>query len=141
MLDFHPESQKTDIQQAVEYLTRVIKRRCTAFLISDFLDNKDFRQTLTIANRKHDVVAIQVYDKRLAELPNIGLMKVHDAESGMEQIIDTSSKAVRNAQATWWRRKSDKLKDTFTRSNVDAVSVRTDQDYVSALMSLFAKRS
>ena len=141
MLDFHPESQKTDIQQAVEYLTRVIKRRCTAFLISDFLDNKDFRQTLTIANRKHDVVAIQVYDKRLAELPNIGLMKVHDAESGMEQIIDTSSKAVRNAQAIWWRRKSDKLKDTFTRSNVDAVSVRTDQDYVSALMSLFAKRS
>ena len=141
MLDFHPESQKTDIQQAVEYLTRVIKRRCTAFLISDFFDNKDFRQTLTIANRKHDVVAIQVYDKRLAELPNIGLMKVHDVESGMEQIIDTSSKAVRNAQATWWRRKSDKLKDTFTRSNVDAVSVRTDQDYVSALMSLFAERS
>ncbi len=141
MLDFHPESLKTDIQQAVEYLTRVIKRRCTAFLISDFLDNNDFRQTLTIANRKHDVVAIQVYDRRLAELPNIGLMKVHDAETGMEQIIDTSSKAVRNAQANWWKKKSDKLNDTFNRSNVDAVSVRTDQDYVSALMSLFAKRN
>jgi len=141
MLDFHPESLKTDIQQAVEYLTRVIKRRCTAFLISDFLDNNDFRQTLTIANRKHDVVAIQVYDRRLAELPNIGLMKVHDAETGMEQIIDTSSKAVRKAQAIWWKKKSDKLNDTFKRSNVDAVSVRTDQDYVSALMSLFAKRN
>jgi len=141
MLDFHPESLKTDIQQAVEYLTRVIKRRCTAFLISDFLDNNDFRQTLTIANRKHDVVAIQVYDRRLAELPNIGLMIVHDAETGMEQIIDTSSKAVRKAQAIWWKKKSDKLNDTFKRSNVDAVSVRTDQDYVSALMSLFAKRN
>lgn len=141
LLDFQPTSQKTDIKQAVEYLTRVIKRRCTAFLLSDFLDNSDFRQPLTIANRKHDLVAIQVYDRRVAELPNIGLMKVHDAETGQEQIIDTSSKAVRNAQAAWWRKKSDSLRDTFNRSNVDAVSVRTDQDYVAALMSLFAKRN
>lgn len=141
LLDFQPSSQKTDIKQAVEYLTRVIKRRCTAFLLSDFLDNSDFRQPLTIANRKHDLVAIQVYDRRVAELPNIGLMKVHDAETGQEQIIDTSSKAVRNAQAAWWRKKSDSLRDTFNRSNVDAVSVRTDQDYVAALMSLFAKRN
>ncbi len=141
LLDFKPESQRTDVRQAVEYLTRVLKRRCTAFMLSDFMDNKDFQQALTIANRKHDVVAIQVYDRRIAELPDVGLMKVRDAETGHEQIIDTSSKAVRNANALWWKHRAEYLRDTFSRSNVDAVSIRTDQDYVSALMGLFARRS
>lgn len=141
LLDFHPESNRTDISQALEYMTRVIKRRCSAFVLSDFMDNKDFRNPLTIANRKHDVVAIQVYDRRIAELPNIGLMKVVDAETGHERFIDTSSKAVRRAQSEWWRHRQDYLRDTFSRSSVDNVSVRTDQDYVTALMSLFAKRS
>ena len=103
-------------------------------------DQHSFLQPLSIASHKHDVVAIQVYDKRVAELPNIGLLKVHDAETGEEQIIDTSSTAVRNAQARWWKQQSMRLKDTFTRSMVDAVSVRTDQDYVSVLKSLFANR-
>ena len=141
LLGFRPESQKTDIKGAVEYLTQVIKRRCTAFLLSDFLDGQDFRQPLTIANRKHDVVAIQVYDRRVAELPNVGLIRMRDAETGHEMIVDTGSSAVRKAHALWWRHMNDRLHDTFTRSNVDAVSVRTDQDYVSALKSLFAQRS
>ena len=141
LLDFQPESQRTDVGQAVEYLTRVIKRRCTAFVLSDFMDAKDFRTPLTVANRKHDVVAIQVYDRRIAELPNIGLIKVRDAETGFERYLDTSSKQVRNAQAKWWKERQEILRDTFTRSNVDSVSVRTDQDYVAALMSLFAQRS
>ena len=141
LLGFTPESRKTDIKGAVEYLTQVIKRRCTAFLLSDFIDGQDFRQPLTIANRKHDVVAIQVYDRRVAELPNVGLMRMRDAESGREMIIDTASAQVRKAHAQWWRHMNERLKDTFTRSNVDAVSVRTDQDYVSALKTLFAQRS
>jgi len=141
LLDFRAESPRTDVGQAVQYMTQALKRRCTAFVLSDFMDAKDFRQPLTIANRKHDVVAIQVYDRRIAELPDVGLMKVRDAETGMERFIDTSSKAVRRAQAEWWRKRSDYLRDTFTRSNVDSISVRTDQDYVTALMSLFAKRS
>ncbi len=141
LLEFKPDSQRTDIKEAVEYLTRVIKRRCTAFMLSDFMDNSDFRQALTIANRKHDVVAIQVYDRRIAELPDVGLMRVKDAETGHEQYIDTSSKAVRKAHAAWWRKKSDSLRDIFNRSNVDTVSIRTDQDYVSALMGLFAQRN
>ena len=110
-------------------------------MLSDFLDSKDFSQALTIANRKHDVVAIQVYDKRVAELPNVGLLKVHDAETGREQVVDTSSAAVRRAHAVWWKSQGERLRDTFNRSNVDAVSIRTDQDYVAALMSLFARRS
>lgn len=141
LLDFHAESRKTDIEQAVQYLTQALKRRCTAFVLSDFMDQKDFRQALTIANRKHDVVAIQVYDRRIQELPDVGLMKVRDAETGLERFIDTSNKHVRQAQQTWWRKRSEYLRDTFTRSNVDNVSVRTDQDYVSALMTLFAKRN
>jgi len=141
LLGFKPASQRTNIKGAVEYLTQVIKRRCTAFLLSDFLDLGEFRQALTIANRKHDVVAIQVYDRRVAELPNVGLMRLKDSETGSEQFIDTSSSAVRRAHALWWKRMNDNLRDTFSRSNVDSVSIRTDQDYVSALMSLFAQRS
>lgn len=141
LLDFKPESSRTNIKMAVEYLTQVIKRRCTCFLLSDFIDEQDFRQALTISNRKHDVVAIQVYDRRIAELPNVGLMRVKDAETGHLQWIDSSSKRVRNAHAQWWRERQNILSDTFSRSNVDYVSVRTDQDYVVALKSLFAQRS
>ena len=141
LLEFKPESTSTDVGQAVEYLTSVIKRRCTAFLLSDFIDEKDFRQPLTIANRKHDVVAVQVYDRRVAELPDVGLMQLRDAETGEEMLIDTSSKKLRNQHAAWWRGQQNRLKDTFTRSGVDNVSVRTDQDYVAALMGLFRQRS
>ena len=141
LLDFSPESKSTDVGQAVEYLTRVIKRRCTAFLLSDFIDRKDYRTALTIANRKHDVVAIQVFDRRMAELPEVGLMKVCDAETGHEQYIDTSSRKVRQAHREWWKNRQLLLQETFTKSNVDSVSIRTDQDYVSSLMTLFAKRN
>lgn len=140
LLDFKPESNRTNVGFALQYMTQAIKRRCTAFVISDFIDKNDFCQTLSIANRKHDVVAIQVYDKRVAELPNIGLVKMHDAETGADLIVDTSSKKVREAQHRWWANLNLKLKDTFNRSNVDSVSIRTDQDYVSSLMLLFAQR-
>ena len=141
LLDFTPQSKSTDIGQAIEYLTQAIKRRCTAFLLSDFIDRKDYRTALTVANRKHDVVAIQVFDRRMADLPDVGLMKVCDAETGHEQYIDTSSRKVRKAHHDWWKNRQNLLQDTFTKSNVDSVSIRTDQDYVSSLMTLFAKRN
>lgn len=140
LLDFKPESTKTDIGFALQYLTQAIKRRCTAFLISDFIDKSDFCQSLSIANRKHDVVAIQVFDKRVAELPNIGLVKMCDAETGYDMVVDTSSRKVRDTQYRWWNNLNLKLKDTFNRSNVDSVSICTDQDYVSSLMTLFSQR-
>ncbi|MBQ2292266.1 MAG: DUF58 domain-containing protein [Bacteroidaceae bacterium] len=140
LLEYKPESQQTNIAFALEYLTRALKRRCIAFMLSDFIDQHSFQKPLSIASHKHDVVAIQVYDKRVAELPDVGLLKVYDAETGQERIIDTSSRAVREAQARWWKQQSMRLKDTFSRSKVDAVSVRTDQDYVSVLRSLFANR-
>ena len=141
LLDFKPESKRTDIKIAVEYLTNVIKKRCTTFMISDFIDENDFRNALTIANRKHDIVAIQVYDRRMAELPDVGLMKVRDAETGHEQWIDTSSRALRRAHNDWWIQRQGVLNETFTQSNVDSVSIRTDQDYVKSLLNLFAKRN
>ena len=141
LLDFKPESKRTDIKMAVEYLTNVIKKRCVTFMLSDFIDDNDYRNALTIANRKHDIVAIQVYDRRLAELPDVGLIKVRDAETGHEQWIDTSSAKLRNAHHAWWKERQVRLAETFTKSNVDSVSVRTDQDYVKSLLNLFAKRS
>ncbi len=141
LIDFRPQSRKTNIRTAFEYLTNVMKRRCTAFVLSDFIDNDNFKNAMTIANRKHDVVAVQVYDRRVAELPSVGLMKVKDAETGVEQWIDTSSVAVRNAHYKWWMDKQAILNDLFKKSNVDSVSVRTDQDYVKALLNLFAKRN
>ena len=141
LLDFKPESKRTDIKMAVEYLTNVIKKRCTTFMISDFIDENDFRNALTIANRKHDIVAIQVYDRRMAELPDVGLMKVRDAETGHEQWIDTSSRALRRAHNDWWIQRQGVLNETFIKSNVDSVSIRTDQDYVKSLLNLFAKRN
>ena len=141
LLDFKPESKRTNIKMAVEYLTNVIKKRCTTFMLSDFIDDNDYRNALTIANRKHDIVAIQVYDRRLSELPDVGLMKVRDAETGHEQWIDTSSAKLRNAHHAWWKQRQDALNETFTKCNVDSVSVRTDQDYVKSLLNLFAKRS
>lgn len=141
LLNFEPESNRTDISAPLQFLTNALKRRCTAFLISDFVDNNDFRDALTIANRKHDIAAIQVYDRRLVELPRIGLMRIHDAESGREVLIDTSSSKVQRALKVWWQNNSRKLEETFKKSRVDYVSIRTDHDYVKGLMNLFAQRS
>ena len=141
MLDFKPESRKTDVRLAVEFLTSVIKRRCTAFMLSDFYSPNDFTQALTICNRKHDVVAIQVYDQRAKTLPDVGLMKVRDAETGHEMYIDTSSKKLRRAHTAYWMKRQEELKESFTKSNVDNVSIATNDDYVKQLLMLFRMRS
>ena len=141
LLFFEPESQKTDIGAAIEYMTNAIKKRCTVFLLSDFFDRKDYSNQLTIANRRHDVVAIQVYDYRMTELPDVGIIKMRDSESGDDILVDTSSRAVRRAHHEWWVKYQGWLRNVFTRSNVDCVSVRTDEDYVKALLGLFRRRS
>ena len=141
MLNFKPESSKTDVRQAIEFLTSVSKRRCTAFVLSDFYVRQDFEQSLIIGNRKHDIVAIQVYDRRAKELPDVGLMKVVDSETGFEQYIDTSSKKLRNAYSKYWANRQNNLMETFNRSNVDNISIATNEDYVRSLLMLFKKRS
>ena len=141
MLNFQPESKRTDVKQAVEFLSSVQKRRTTAFILSDFYVRDEFQQSLQICNRKHDVVAIQVYDQRARELPDVGLMKVVDAETGHEQYVDTGSKALRQAYHKYWNSRQAQLEETFNKSNVDHVSVATNEDFVKALMMLFKQRS
>ncbi|MCD8194413.1 MAG: DUF58 domain-containing protein [Tannerellaceae bacterium] len=141
LIDFHPQDTRTDVGQVLKYLTNAIKKRCTAFVISDFIDKGNFKDALTIANRKHDVVAIQVYDRREAELPAVGLMKIKDAETGQERWIDTSSSSVRRTYREWWERRQAEMNDSFKKSRVDAVSILTEDDYVRALLTLFQKRN
>ena len=141
LIDFQPDHKQTDLGQALKYLTNAIKKRCTAFLISDFIDKGNYQDALTIANRKHDVVAIQVYEHRETELPNVGLMKIKDAETGKERWIDSSSKQVRALYKTWWEKRQSDMNKVFNKCRVDAVSIRTEDDYVKALIALFDKRN
>ena len=143
MLDFKAESTRTDVKLAVEFLTNVMKRSCTAFILSDFytpLEGKSFQTALTIANRKHDVVALQVYDNLMKDMPDVGLIRVRDAETGKEMYLDTSSKRLRRAHHQWFVDQRERLVDIFNKSNVDNISISTSDDYVKALIALFARR-
>lgn len=140
LLTFTPENRKTNLDGVLRYLIKAIKKRCTAFVISDFIDN-GFETALSIANQKHDVVALQVYDNRETELPAIGLVKMRDAESGETKWVDTSDKRVRETYSKWWRQRDQQIQSTFLKSGVDSVKVRTDEDYVRSLISLFKKRA
>ncbi|PKQ64444.1 hypothetical protein BZG02_06445 [Labilibaculum filiforme] len=139
LIDLKPEHRKTDINNALRYLTQVIKKRCTTFVISDFIDD-DFENALTIANKKHDLVALKIFDKREQEIPSIGLIKIKDAESGEYSWIDTSNKKVRENYAKWWADNDNLLTETFKKSGVDVANIRTDQDYVRSLIALFKRR-
>lgn len=140
ILSFEPENNQTDISMALRYLTNAIKKRCTAFLLSDFIDTSDYKQALKIANRKHDLVSVQVYDKMSTELKPLGLMKVYNPETGDDQWIDTSSRKVRSIYRNWWINQQTYMQGAFKQSGVDSVSISTDDDYVKSLLMLFQKR-
>lgn len=139
LIDFKPESQKTKVSEGLRYLTNAIKKRCTAFIISDFMDS-GFDNAINIAGRKHDLVALRVFDKREAELPNIGLTRVYNKETDKKMWVDTSSKKVRDNYKKWWQNHEDYLNKLFLKSGVDVAHISTDQDYVKPLVSLFKKR-
>ena len=141
MLQFEPKGRGTDLNRAIQYVSNAQKKRCTNIIISDFFDPHPFKQSLQIASSKHDVIAIQVYDPREMELPDVGLMKVRDAETGVERWVDTSSRQVRDAYSEWWRQTQEQMQDAFIHSRIDSVSIRTDEDFVPALLSLFKRRS
>ncbi len=140
LLDFKPENNGTDIAYALRFFTDALKKRCTTFLISDFIDDKDFYKALSIASNKHDVIGMQVYDKRDTKMPDVGLIKVRDLESGGTRWINTSSKSVRRTYDKWWYDRQQQVADTMQRCRVDMTSVATDEDYVKALMMLFKNR-
>ena len=140
LIDFKPESTGTNIAMAVEYFADALKRRCTTFLISDFIDKSDYKQALSIACNRHEVMALQVYDKRDASLPDVGLMRVADLETGASRWIDTSSQKVRKAYDKWWYARQQHMVETLRRCRVDFATVATDEDYAKALLSLFHTR-
>ena len=134
------ESKHTDIGKAIEFMDNAIKKRCTAFIMSDFFDNKDFSRQLQVANRRHDVIALQIYDQRMLELPNVGLIKVRDLETDKDIIIDTSSKKVRKAHHEWWIQHQIRFSQNLASSKVDCTHLRTDEDFVQGLSALFQRR-
>ena len=141
LIDFYPEDKQTDIEQALEYMTNSIKKRCTCFVISDFIDEHDFAHALAIANRKHDVVALRVYDPRENQLPPVGMMYLRDAETGEQMWVDTSDKKLREAYEKYAIVREKELDAIFKRSGVDVANIRSDEDYVRALITLFKKRA
>ena len=141
MLDFKPQSRKTDLSCALEFLVSALKRKCTAFLISDFYARKSFEKQMMICSNKHDVVAIQVFDPFAKTLPDVGLMKIMDLETEHEMYIDTSDKKLRNAHSKYWQEREQELESLFKRSNVDSVAIATNEDYVKSLIHLFIQRS
>ncbi len=141
MLDFHPESRKTDISSVLEFIVNAVRHRCTAFLISDFYTRNDFSKQMEVCSRKHDIVAIQVYDIFAKVLPDVGLVKVSDSETGHEMFIDTSSKKVQNAHRMYWEERQETLRRLFNKTNTDSISVATNEDYVKALLQLFRMRA
>lgn len=140
LLDFTPENRGTDLSQALRYMTDALKKRCTTFVISDFITTDNYRTALSVAAGKHDVIGIQVYDKRDASIPDIGLMRIQDLETGAERWIDTSSASVRKILSKWWYERQQQMTETLRKCGVDVASIATDEDYVKALMGLFRKR-
>ena len=140
LIEFTPEHTGTSLSTVLRYMTNAIKKRCTAFLISDFIAPDAFSDALTIANRQHDIVAVQVYDKRETALPDAGLVRLLDAERGSDVWVDTSSRRVRERYAAWWSERQQRMIEALHKSRVDVASVATDEDFVVALMNLFKRR-
>ena len=141
LLDFKPESRGTDIGAALRYFTDAMRKRSTMFVISDFIDSHDYTKALSLARNKHDVMAVQVYDKRDSQMPDVGLMRMTDLETGATRWIDTSSSKVRNAYGRWWYERQQAMTEMLKKSRVNFSSVATDEDYVKALMALFKNRT
>ena len=141
LIDFEPQSRGTDISGAIRYMTNAIKKRCTTFVISDFIQNEPgLENALSIANNRHDIVALRIYDERETELPDIGMIKLKDAETDHYTWVDSSDRRAREIYRQWWYQLSMQLDNNFRKSGVDYVNISTNHDYVRALISLFKKR-
>ncbi len=139
LIEFTPESRKTDLVEPLRYLTNAIKKRCTAFILSDFMSGP-FEDSLKIAARKHDVVALHIFDKRETEMPPVGLVKFTDPETGTEKWVDTSLASVREEYHRYWDEHHKMLSSAFARCGVDVASLDTSEDYVKPLIMLFKRR-
>ena len=140
LLDFDPSHLQTNVRAGLEFLMQVQRRHCIGFLLSDFIDTPDFETQLSIATQKHDIVAVKAYDQRMKELPNVGLIKMQDAETGACVIVDTASQKVRDMHKNWWDNEVERLERMFRKTKVDYVPISTSEDYVKPLQTLFKNR-
>lgn len=145
LIEFEPQEKGTDIGEAFRFLTNAIKKKCTAFLLSDLIDvdadlKPNYEQALKVAVNKHDISVINIYDPREKEIPNVGLIRVRDSESGEERWVDTSSKSVRDFYSDWDRKVYKNAITTLRKYKVESVSIRTDEDYVKGLIMLFKNK-
>lgn len=141
ILDLKPVGKKTDIDVAIQFLNQALKKRCTAFLLSDFIDESDYYTSMSVANRKHEIAALQVFDERDTRLPDVGLIRMSDLETGREMWVDTSSSMVRKEYEKAWYRLKQRVASITARCGVDYISIRTDKDYVKALLEMFRRRA
>ncbi len=145
IIDLEPVSRGTDIGEALRYLTNAIKKKCTAFVLSDMMDADDqgnprYEDALKVAVNRHDLSVIKVHDPREQSIPDLGLVNIHDLETGAGTWVNTSSKHMRAAYEAWYRAVADKEKKMFNRYKVDSVDIATNEDYVKGLMTLFSKK-
>lgn len=139
MLNFTPENKGTSIRTALQFFTNAIKKRSIVFLVSDFID-EDFEDAMKIANKKHDLVALKIFDPRETEIPDIGLVRLCDSETGEMKWVDTSLSSVRNNYRKWWLEKNDRIKHVFTKNGIDSVELQTGEDYIKPLINMFKRR-
>ncbi len=139
LIEFRPRQQETNLTEPLRFLTNAIKKRCTAFLLSDFL-NRGFEDAIKIANKKHDLIGVRIFDEREIELPDIGLIRARDAETSKQIWVDSSDSKVRRQYNNWFKSHNAYLSETFLRSGVDVATIATDQDYIKPLLALFRKR-
>ncbi|MBO2524372.1 MAG: DUF58 domain-containing protein [Bacteroidetes bacterium] len=139
LVDYKPSQVKTDLAEPLRYLTNAIKKKCTAFVISDFV-NCDFEQALKIASEKHDIVALHVMDRGESQLPDLGLMQLKDPETGKYVLTDTSDRLTRMAYEHWWKKQQENNAELFRKVGVDVAELYTDRDYVKELIALFKRR-
>jgi len=140
LIEFQPKSKKTDVGQALKFLSGVLKKRAIVFLISDFMATPDYEQTLKIASKKHDITGVRVYDNREEEIPNIGLVNMLDAETGESMLVNTGSKVVRQQYTAYYQDRLKYFRDTFSRCGAGTVSTRVDESYVTKLLGYFKSR-
>lgn len=139
LLEFEPKSKKTNITEALKFLSNVMKKKAIVFVLSDFIAD-DYQQTLKIVGGKHDVTGIRVYDRREEEIPNLGMVQMEDEETGELMLVNTSSKKIRINYGKYYQERVDYFKDSFTRSGAGSLSSRVDESYVKKLLGYFKRR-
>ena len=139
LLEFKPKSKKTDIAQAIKFLSSVMKKKAIVFVLSDFMAD-DYEKTMKIAANKHDITGIRIYDQREETIPSIGMVQMEDEETGEVVLVNTSSKKVRNNYNSYYRGRVDYYRETFRRSGAGVIDVRTDDSYVKKLLGYFKRR-